>query len=99
MINLNQEEALSVVKLLSIQGYNKEIRKCLLTKTELKVCKFIINSGDATAKDVSNKINIDTPHASTLLTRLYNKSFLSRVRNINIANHVEYKYHFSLNIK
>lgn len=98
-MNLTQEKSLLVVRLLSLQGCNREILNCMMSNLQLKVFMFIKDSDNATSREVSKELNMSYHAVQNILTRLFRGSFLCRSKTTNSTQGGEYEYRIKLNLK
>ena len=83
----------STIRQYSLQGFNKEIKKQLISDQGLEVYNWIARERQSTTAQVANKFKLSSQHASGLLNKLYKQNYLRRDSRIQSSGGQEWMYY------
>ena len=75
-----------------MKGNSDEIRKLLLTDSQVKVIEWLGTVGETTSAQASQALGTSMPQASTQLARLHHKGYLDRSYGSAGTGGVEFIY-------
>jgi len=80
------------IRSMSIQGYNDEIRKLLMTKQEREIYMYIGLVKESTSEKIASYFYLSSQHASGILSKLYKKGYLRRLEQPQESGGYEWRY-------
>lgn len=84
---------MSVIRKMSLEGKNKEIKKLLISEQGKKVWRWVMDERKATTSEVAKEFKLSPQHASGVLNKLHTQGYLSRFEQPQESGGKEWVYY------